>query len=203
MERAVIGLPVPPAVAPQRGLENTLEHLVAAADEAAAGGVPTLVVVAATAAGAVGETERLLAHWAPLVALVDDVALVGSLHPGPALAAADALVADPATTLLLTTVSGVRVHPTWVLDHVRHHRGGALASTAPVRPRTAPSVARQLSLDRGPDPDPHPVASNLAVRASLYREAGPDPASWPLQFALTPVVELAVVIPRVRSAGPR
>ena len=156
MSRALVLLPVPPADLP--ALEPCLEHLVAAADEASAAGIPTSLVLATSADPAA--LAPLLTEWAPLVALLDDVDLTVARHPGVVTSRAElrgrtarALgpFADPGATVVLTTTCDVGVGPGWITEHVRHHRAGAAASTGPVR-------------GTGPV---HEVAANLAVRADL------------------------------------
>ena len=142
VDRAVVVLPVAPADTPLA--EACLEHLVAAADEAAAGGVPTTVLLATPAPAAL---QRLLASWEPLVALVDGVDLAVDHHPraedagqlidaaaaGLARRAAHEGAGGAAGTLLLVTSPEVVVGPGWIAEHVRHRRAGARASTGPVR----------------------------------------------------------------------
>ncbi|WP_432521818.1 hypothetical protein [Kineococcus sp. SYSU DK006] len=189
VDRAVVVLPVPPADTPLA--EACLEHLVAAADEAAAGGVPTTVLLATSAPAAL---ERLLASWAPLVALVDGVDLAVDHHPraedaGQLIDAAAAEVARRAAhggtggagtggaagTLLLVTSPDVVVGPGWIAEHVRHRRAGARASTGPVR--------------GGGD---HRLVANCALGLDLLGAGGP-PLSQLLPrtgvvHAVTPVV---------------
>ncbi|NAZ76641.1 hypothetical protein GTQ99_14610 [Kineococcus sp. T13] len=187
VDRAVVVLPVAPADAPLA--EACLEHLVAAADEAAAGGVPTTVLLATPSPAAL---ERLLASWAPLVALVDGVDLAVAHHPGAQdagqlLDAAAAELAHRAAhagtsgtggaagTLLLVTSPDVVVGPGWIAEHVRHRRAGARASTGPVR--------------GGGD---HRLVANCALGLDLLGPGGP-PLSHVLPHAgvvhaVTPVV---------------
>lgn len=182
MSRALVLLPVPPADLPV--LEPCLEHLVAAADEASAAGIPTSLVLATSADAAA--LAPLLAEWAPLVALLDDVDLIVEHHPGTVVsrgelrercARALPALADPAGTVVLTTTCDVGVGPGWIAEHVRHHRAGAVASTGPVRGTG----------------DVHETSANLAVRGDLLpvgalSPGGPHTTGRPLVHALTPVV---------------
>ncbi|WP_369056537.1 hypothetical protein [Kineococcus terrestris] len=181
VDRAFAVLPVP---GPQVTLDRCLEHLVAAADEAAASGVETTVLLAVAGAGA---AARALADWTPLVEVVDGVDLAavvaGEDAPPGALLTAGAREAlrrsaVPATALLLTTSPASAVGTGWVLEHARHHRGGALASTGPVR--------------GGAGGRAHPVTANLAVRLSVCAAAGwageLPPRGTALVHAVTPVV---------------
>jgi hypothetical protein len=181
VSRAVVVLPVPPSALP--ALEPCLEHLVAAADEASAAGIPTTLVLA-TSADPV-DLLPLLADWAPLVALLEDVELTVDHHPAAVTGgeelreltarALGPLLADPAGTVVLTTTSEVGVGPGWIAEHVRHHRAGAVASTGPVRGVEGP----------------HEPAANLAVRADLLPSGALAPGGWRqvhLVHAVTPVV---------------
>jgi len=180
VQQAFVVLPVPDRDV--RGLESCLEDLVAAADEAAAGGVPTTVLLVAAPAAERGPVlGPVLASWRPLVALVDGVDLVlvtvpagtgeeQALRRGAAEAAARCTT--PPATLLLTTRADVAVGPDWISEHVRHHRAGARASTGPVRGGAAT----------------HPLTANLALRMDAYLAGGLRRTSWPLLHAVTPVV---------------
>ncbi|WP_432504220.1 hypothetical protein [Kineococcus arenarius] len=186
IERAVVVLPVPACDLPL--LDACLEQLVAAADEASAAGVPTVLAPAWTT-GAPRALLELVESWRPLVALVDGVGLeperVPAAHGGDPerlLAAAAGAVASrlerPAATVLLTTAPAVAVGSRWITEHVHHHAAGAEASTGPVRGASGP----------------HPVRLNLALRADLLRRCGPaalhGAGDRPLVHALTPSVGL-------------
>lgn len=175
--RAYVVLPMTPADLPV--LETCLEHLVAAADESAAAGTPTTVVVSTSADAAA--LRPVLRSWVPLVDLLDDVELAVEHHP----AARDrsdlrarsatglaARAGAPGTALVLTTTADVVVAPDWITEHVRHHLDGATASTGPVR-------------GGGPA---HAVTSNLAARADLLPALLRDRRGVRLVHALTPVV---------------
>ncbi|WP_432543838.1 hypothetical protein [Kineococcus sp. SYSU DK002] len=172
MTRAHALLPVLPADLPS--LEASLEHLVAAADESTAAGVPTTLVLATSADR--GAVDAVLASWVPLLNLLDGVALTVEHHPGAGSReelrwrSAQAL-ADPAT-VVLTTTCDVLVAPDWVVGHVRHHREGARASTGPVRGTGGT----------------HALTANLAVRADLLAAVLADRRRVPLVHALTPLV---------------
>ncbi|MBB2900282.1 hypothetical protein FHR75_001070 [Kineococcus radiotolerans] len=184
VSRALVLLPVPSADLP--GLEPCLEHLVAAADEASAAGIPTSLVLATSADPA--DLAALLAEWTPLVALLEDVDLTVDLHPATAASREElrergtralTALADPAGTVVLTTTCDVGVGPGWIAEHVRHHRAGATASTGPVRGTG----------------DVHETTANLAVRADLlpagaFLPGGPHVPGAGHRFvhALTPVV---------------
>jgi len=181
VQRAFVVLPVLTRVPPgggAQGLESCLEDLVAAADEASAGGIPTTIVLVAVPAADLGP---VLASWRPLVELIDGVDLVlvavgagageeQALQRGAAEAAARCTT--PPGTLLLTTRADVAVGPDWISEHARHHRAGARASTGPVRGGAAT----------------HPLTANLAVRMDAYLAGGLRRTSWPLVHAVTPVV---------------
>ncbi|WP_432561054.1 hypothetical protein [Kineococcus sp. SYSU DK003] len=160
--RAYAVLPVLPADLPS--VEPCLEHLVAAADEASAAGIPTTLVVSTSADPTA--LVPVLASWTPLVDLLDDVDLTVDHHHGAS--SADELrqltgtglartIAAPRSTVVLTTTCTTGVGPGWITEHVRHHRQGAWASTAPVR-----GVERDGT---------HDVVANLAVRAELLPDA--------------------------------
>ena len=181
IDRAFVVVAVLPA--DESFLEPCLEHLVAAADEAAAAGIPTTVVLScALAADRVGP---VLTSWSPLVSLLEGVEVVpvtvpaGSDAPGAHRAGLDEAVrrtVDPATTLLLTTAASVAVGVEWITEHARHHADGARATTGPVK--GGPAV--------------HPTTSNLAVRMDVVVSAGLRDEAWrgdlPLVHAVTPVV---------------
>ena len=216
--RAVALLPVLPHDLPV--LEDSLEHLIEAADEASAAGVATTLLLTTSAPAAA--TDPVLASWRPLVDLLDGVDLLVEHHPGAvpgpvpdpaqevtrllaraaagrparradppppapggagpgggrrAAGAPPPRLDDPPTTVVLTTTPDVAVGPDWITEHVRHHRGGATASTGPVRRGGT-----------GPD-HRHDTVANLAVRADLL-PAGVLSAvgRGPLVHALTPVV---------------
>ncbi|WP_432483404.1 hypothetical protein [Kineococcus esterisolvens] len=184
IERAVVVLPVLASDLPL--LDACLEQLVAAADEASAAGVPT-VLAPAWAVGAGRALVELVESWQPLVALVDGVGLepepVPAAHGGDPerlLAAAAGAVASwlerPAATVLLTTGPQVAVGSRWITEHVHHHASGAEATTGPVRGANGP----------------HPVRLNLALRADLLRRCGASAlhgaGDRPLVHALTPSV---------------
>ncbi|WP_432510536.1 hypothetical protein [Kineococcus sp. SYSU DK001] len=181
MTRAHALLPVLPADLPS--LEASLEHLVAAADESTAAGVPTTLVLATSADPAA--VDAVLASWVPLLNLLDGVTLTVEHHPGArsreelrsrsAQGLGAALAdhpADAAATLVLTTTCDVLVAPDWVVGHVRHHREGARASTGPVRGGG----------------DVHELTANLAVRADLLPAVLADRRRVRLVHALTPLV---------------
>ncbi|NAZ84353.1 hypothetical protein GTR02_21355 [Kineococcus sp. R8] len=175
IDRAFVVVPV--LAADVGALEVCLEHLVAAADEAAAGGIPTTLLLASVPGA---DLDGLLGSWAPLVSLVDgvDVVLVRTgapddeqaLQRGAAEAAARCTA--PSTTLLLTTRAGVTVGPDWISEHARHHGAGARASTGPVRGGA----------------DAHALTANLAVRMDAYLAGGLRRSAWTLLHAVTPVV---------------
>lgn len=187
--RAYALLPVLPTDLPS--LEASLEHLVAAADESAAAGVPTTLVLS-TPAGAAA-LRPVLDSWAPLVRLLDGVDLTLDHQPGATTRAVllartaralTATISAPATTVVLTTTCDVGVETGWIAEHVRHHRGGAVASTGPVR-------------GGGPR---HEATANLAVRADLLPTVveldAPGLQRVPLVHAVTPVVAaLRVILP--------
>ena len=119
IDRAFVVVAVLPA--DEDLLEPCLEHLVAAADEASAAGVPTTLVLACTLPA--DRIDPVLASWSPLVSLLEgvDVALVpvpaGADVPGAHRAGLDEAVrrtTDPATTLLLTTATSVAVGAEWI-----------------------------------------------------------------------------------------
>ncbi|PRY15296.1 hypothetical protein [Kineococcus rhizosphaerae] len=181
--RAYVVLPTTPADLPV--LETCLEHLVAAADESAAAGTPTTIVVS-TSAGAAA-LRPVLRSWAPLVNLLDDVELTVRHHHGAtgrgdlrarSARALAARVRHAGSTVVLTTTTDVVVAPEWVTEHVRHHLDGARASTGPVR-------------GGGPV---HEVAVNLAARADLLPALLRDGRQVPLVHALSPVVATPRVI---------
>lgn len=176
IDRAFVVLPV--LAADAAFLEGCLEHLVAAADEAAAGGIPTTVLVTA-APGA--DVAAVLDPWQPLVSLVDGVDLVllavgtgadeeQALRRGAAEAAARCTA--PPSTLLLATRTGVAVGTDWISEHARHHGAGATASTGPVQGGGAT----------------HALTSNLALRVDAYLAGGLHRSAWTLLHAVTPVV---------------
>lgn len=164
-------------------LEPCLEHLVAAADEASAAGVPTtLVLVSALPPERI---EPVLTSWSPLVSLLEGVDLVlvpvpdGTDGPRTHRAGLDVAVertGDPASTLLLTTATSVAVGAEWITEHARHHTAGARATTGPVKG----------------GPAAHPTTSNLAVRMDVVVHADLRDEAWrgllPLVHAVTPVV---------------
>ena len=172
-------------------LEPCLEHLVAAADEASAAGIPTTLVLASTLAA--GEIDPVVASWAPLVRLLEGVDLLlvrvdaAGDRDQACLAGtreASARTVDPTSTLLLATVPQVAVGAGWITEHARHHAGGAEATTGPVRGAAAA----------------HPTASNLAVRMEALRRndlrPSADVTAWTLVHAVTPVVATLRVILR-------
>ncbi|WP_432570066.1 hypothetical protein [Kineococcus sp. SYSU DK005] len=185
IERAVVVLPV---LAGDAGLlDDCLEQLVAAADEASAAGVPTaLVPVLAPGSGA----ARLLASWEPLVALLDGVELRPvRLGAAPGARDADAVLAAgavaaaarearPSAVVVLVTAPHVAVGSRWITEHVHHHAGGAQATTGPVRGASGA----------------HPARLNLALRADLLRRCGSaalhGAGDRPVVHALTPSVGL-------------
>jgi hypothetical protein len=194
--RAVALLPVLPG--DLTSLEDCLEHLIEAADEASAAGIATTLLL--TTSAPASSTRPVLASWAPLVDLLDDVSLEVEHHAVPdgtptAVAdevalllarASDGLrgrLEDPAATVVLTSTPDVAVGADWITEHVRHHRAGATASTGPVRRPGA------LHGGDGTGPDRHDPLANLAVRADLLL-AGVLAALGrvPLVHALTPVV---------------
>ncbi|NYD23876.1 hypothetical protein [Kineococcus aurantiacus] len=203
MTRACAVLPVLPADLPV--LDACLEHLVAAADECAAAGVPTVLVLAVSVGPAA--LRPVLDSWIPLVGLLDDVELTVAAHPGArdredlrrrTARELPAALPDPASTVVLTTTCDVGVGPDWIAEHVRHHRQGARASTGPVAGL----------------PGPHATTANLALRADLLElvpldmdgpgsnGSGSDgvgsdgPGYPPLVHALTPAVStLRVTLP--------
>ncbi|WP_460624230.1 hypothetical protein [Kineococcus endophyticus] len=207
MTRAVALLPVLPADVPL--LENSLEHLIEAADEASAAGIATTLLLTTSAPPAA--TAPVLASWGPLVDLLDDVDLEVEHHPAPEgvddpaaevagllTRAADGLrrrLSDAPGTVVLTSTPDVAVGPDWITEHVRHHRAGATASTGPVRRTGGPDA---------PEGDHrHDTVANLAVRADLLPggvlavlSAGTGAGRLALVHALTPVVASpAVTIP--------
>lgn len=195
--RAYALLPVLPTEL--ASLDASLEHLVAAADEAAAAGVPTTLVLSTSMDPAL--LAPTLTSWAPLIDLLDDVDLVvhhvvvhhvvdhqhGAVGPVElhrrTSAALRTSIVDPESTVVLTSTCGIGVGPGWIAEHVRHHREGAWASTGPVRGTTGP----------------HPVAANFAVRADLLPVGGLSPSDLqriPVVHAVTPVVAtLRVTLP--------
>ena len=186
--RAFVLLPVP--ACDLAALEASLEHLVAAADEASAAGIPTTLVLATSLDPAT--LAPVLADWAPLIALLDDVEL--SIDHRPAATsraelreltghAVAALVAEPAEAVVLTTTCDVGVSVGWITEHVRHHRAGARASTGPARGCQGP----------------HDPGTNFAVRADLLATGALAPDGWRqlhLVHAVTPVVATQQVILR-------
>lgn len=187
--RAFVLLPVPSS--DLAALEACLEHLVAAADEASAAGIPTTLVLATSCDPTV--LAPVLADWAPLVALLDDVELTIDHHPGEGSSRGElreltaralaALVVDPVEAVVLTTTCDVGVSVGWITEHVRHHRAGAKASTGPVRGSEGP----------------HETGANLAVRADLLSAGALAPDGWQqihLVHAVTPVVATPQVILR-------
>lgn len=204
--RAVALLPVLPADVPL--LEDSLEHLIEAADEASAAGIATTLVLTTSAPPAA--TAPVLASWGPLVDLLDDVDLAVEHHP-PAGGAADPTaevsrlltraadglrgrLRDAPGTVVLTSTPDVAVGPDWITEHVRHHRAGATASTGPVRRTGGPAADGDQR---------HDTVANLAVRADLLPggvlavlSAGTAAGRLALVHALTPVVASpAVTIP--------
>lgn len=181
IDRAFVVLAVLPGDEPL--LEPCLEHLVAAADEASAAGIPTTLVLACALGP--GLVDPVLTSWSPLVSLLEGVELVlvpvptGADVPTAHREGVDEIVrrtADPEATLLLTTAPSVAVGPEWITEHARHHAGGARATTGPVRG----------------GPAAHPTTSNLAVRMDVVVRAGPREEAWrgtlPLVHAVTPAV---------------
>ncbi|MEZ0490992.1 hypothetical protein AB2L28_01925 [Kineococcus sp. TBRC 1896] len=164
--RAVALLPVLPGDLPH--LEDSLEHLIEAADEASAAGIATTLLVTTSAPATA--TAPVLASWEPLVDLLDDVDLEVEHHPGaggdPATEVARLLtlaaaglhrrLEETARTVVLTSTPDVAVGPDWITEHVRHHRAGATASTGPVRRAGGPGQDHR-----------HDTVANLAVRADL------------------------------------
>lgn len=190
--RAYALLPVLPADLP--ALEASLEHLVAAADENAAAGVPTTLVLSTS----MDPTLLLpvLTSWAPLVNLLDGVDLTVDVQHGAtthadlrsrtgsalAVSIAAGWTSTLATTVVLSTTCDVAVSTGWIAEHVRHHRAGAVASTGPVRGGG----------------DVHEPTANLAVRADLLPTAWNRPGlqQIPLVHAVTPVVAtLSLILP--------
>ncbi|NIZ92196.1 hypothetical protein [Kineococcus rubinsiae] len=176
IDRAFVVLPVLPADV--ASLDGCLEHLVAAADEASAGGIVTTVLVAAVPVAA---ASAVLNPWQPLVSLVEGVDLrlvpvAGGADEDQALqrgaAEAAARCTAPRTTLLLATRPGVTVGTDWISEHARHHVAGATASTGPVR-------------DGGAT---HALTANLALRMDAYLADGLRRSAWTLLHAVTPVV---------------
>jgi hypothetical protein len=190
--RTVVLLPVPAGDLP--ALDACLEHLVAAADEASAAGIPTTLVLATSCDA--DALAPVLGDWTPLVALLDDVELTVDHHAGDVGDAASrgelreltartlaALVVAPAEVVVLTTTCDVGVSVGWIIEHVRHHRAGAKASTGPVRGSEGP----------------HEPGANLAVRADLLSTGALAHDGWRqvhLVHAVTPVVATPQVILR-------
>lgn len=185
--RAYALLPVLPSDLPS--LEASLEHLVAAADESAAAGVPTTLVLSTSVDPAL--LRPVLESWAPLVNLLDGVDLTVD-HQGGAstrdelrartghaltVSIAAGSTSTLTTTVVLTTTCDVAVSTGWIAEHVRHHRAGAPASTGPVRGAG----------------DVHEASANLAVRADLL---GLQLQQIHLVHAVTPVVAtLNLILP--------